>query len=393
MREFAAVLAAVTLALGCASTPKRNPLPETLVEEAEIPGIPNAREWGDTPLPHEDVWFAQSEEELQDRYPALFGQEHHYLAISGGGAKGAFGAGLLKGWTASGARPEFSMVTGISTGSLTAPFAYLGPEYDDVLEEMYTTHSTKDLVKRRSPFNAVTSDAMASTKKMKALIEEYLNDEVLAAIAEEHKKGRILNIGTTNLDAERPVIWNIGRIAASGEPGAYELIRQVILASAAIPAVFPPVVMEVEAGGQRYDELHVDGGTASQVFLYPASLDWERVLEKFEVPGSPEVYVIRNSQVTTKPEAVKRKLLPIGERAMASIIKHQGIGDLYRIFALTERDGVGYNAAWIPADFDEEQNEEFDPVYMRKLFDRAYELAKAGYPWAKVPPEYEEPED
>ena len=153
------------------------------------------------------------------------------------------------------------------------------------------------------------------------------------------------------------------------------------------------MVLEVEAGGARYDELHVDGGAASQVFLYPASLDWERVLEKFEVPGTPEVYVIRNSQLTTRPIAVKRKLLPIGERAMSSIIKNQGIGDLYRIFALTERDGVGYNAAWIPADFHEESSEEFDPIYMRKLFDRGYDMAKRGYPWAKLPPEFEEPED
>ena len=393
MKHSIALSLVVIFAWGCVSTPKRNPIPESLVEEAEIPGIPNAREWGDAPLPHEDEWFAQSEEELQARYPALFGHEHHYLAISGGGAHGAFGAGLLKGWSAAGPRPEFSMVTGISTGSLTAPFAFLGSDYDDVLEEMYTTHSTKDLINRRSPLNALTSDAMAGTKKLKALIDEYMNDEVLSAIAAEFKKGRILNIGTTNLDAERPVIWSIGQIAASGEPGSFELIRQVILASAALPAIFPPVMMEVEARGNRYDELHVDGGAASQVFLYPASLDWERVLEKFEVKGTPEVYVIRNSQVATKPATVKRKLLPIGARAMASIIKNQGIGDLYRIFTLTERDGVGYNAAWIPNDFDEEQEEEFDPKYMRKLFDRGYEMAESGYPWAKVPPEYEEPED
>jgi predicted acylesterase/phospholipase RssA len=393
MKQTAVLLVAVIFAWGCVSTPKRNPLPETLVEEAEIPGIPDAREWGDTPLPHEDEWFAQSEEELRARYPALFGQEHHYLAISGGGAKGAFGAGLLKGWTASGTRPEFSMVTGISTGSLTAPFAFLGPEYDDVIEEMYTNYSTKDLINRRTPLNALTSDAMAGTKKLKALIDQYMSDEVLAAIAAEYKRGRILNIGTTNLDAERPVIWSIGHIAASGEPGAYELIRQVILASAALPAIFPPVMVEVEVQGKRYDELHVDGGAASQVFLYPASLDWERVLEKFEVKGTPEVYVIRNSQLTTKPATVKRKLLPIGERAMSSIIKNQGIGDLYRIYALTERDGVGYNAAWIPADFHEESTEEFDPKYMRKLFDRGYEMAKGNYPWAKLPPEFEEPED
>ena len=261
------------LAVGCGSVPKRHPLPPELSTTARIPGIPDARIWGDE-IPHyADEWFAQSREELQERYPAWFGKEHNYLAISGGGAKGAFGAGLLVGWTAAGDRPEFQMGTGISTGALTAPFAFLGPDYDHVLEEIYTNYSTEDLLKKRNLLKAITMDALYSTKPLAALIARYFDEEVLEALAAEARKGRSLNIGTTNLDAERPVVWRVSAIAASDDPGRLELIRKIILASASIPVAFPPVAFEVEAGGQRYDELHADGGATTQVFLYPAQID------------------------------------------------------------------------------------------------------------------------
>jgi hypothetical protein len=375
------------LVAGCVSVPKRVPLPESLIESAAIPDIPRARTWGDAPLAWEADWLAQSREELQERYPAVLGREHHYLAISGGGAKGAFGAGLLKGWTAAGTRPEFTMVTGFSTGSLTAPFAFLGPDWDDELEEMYTSYSTDDLVNQRHFLSAVTSDALASTRKLAALIARYIDQEVVDAIAREYRRGRSLSIGTTNLDALRPVIWNIGRIASSGEPGSVELIHQIILASTAIPGAFPPVPIEVEAGGRRYDELHVDGGATTQVFLYPATIDWGRVLEKLEVPGTPQVYVVRNSWLDPAAAAVERKLFPITGRTIGSLLRTQGIGDLYRIYTLTQRDGLGFNLAYIPAEFTDRPTEQFDPVWMRKLFDRGYEMARAGYPWRDAPPD------
>ena len=141
----------VGLSVSCASVPKRNPLPMSLSESAVIEGIPFARYWADERPPFADEWFAKTREELADEAPAMFGQPHHYLAISGGEPKGAFGAGLLAGWSAAGTRPEFQVVTGISTGALTAPFAYLGSDYDHVIEEMYTQYSTDDLVDKRSP--------------------------------------------------------------------------------------------------------------------------------------------------------------------------------------------------------------------------------------------------
>jgi predicted patatin/cPLA2 family phospholipase len=376
------------LAQGCVSVPKRVPVPDDLITSASIPAIPRARVWGDEAPPYADAWFALTKAELKAEQPANFGRPHRYLAISGGGAKGAFGAGLLVGWTEAGTRPEFNMVTGISTGALTAPWAFLGPDYDDVLEEMFTEYSTKELVEKRNIINAITSDAMTSTKKLAELLASFIDEGILEAIAAEHRKGRRLLIGTTNIDAQRPVIWNIGFIATSGEPFALDLIRSVILASASLPAAFPPVAVEVEADGQRFDELHVDGGAASQVFLYPALLDWKRVIQKLEVPEPPEIYVIRNARLDPEAGSIDRKLMPIAGRAISSLIRTQGIGDLYRIYALAERDGLNFNLAYIPAAFNEKPAEQFDPVWMRKLFDLGHEMAKDGYPWLEAPPDY-----
>ena len=380
---------AILLSQGCASVPKRHPLPTEYLEEAEIPGIERARAWGDTEPKWADQWFALNDEELQEMYPAGYGKSHHYLAISGGGAKGAFGAGLLKGWTELGTRPEFQIVTGISTGALTAPFAFLGPEYDDTLEEMFTHYSTKDMVDKRNLFNTLTSDAAASTKKLEALIGKYVDEDVLAALTAEAARGRQLFIGTTNLDAERPVVWRVSTIAASGEPKALDLIRKIILASASIPVAFPPVAFEVEANGQLYDELHVDGGTSSQVFLYPALMDWARVVKELKVPEPPHVYVIRNSRLDPHAAVVDRKLLPIAGKTIASLIRTQGVGDLYRIYALAQRDGLDFNLAFMPATFTDIPDEVFDPVWMRKLFDLGYEMGKSGYHWRKGPPQFE----
>jgi hypothetical protein len=381
----------LSLAGGCVSVPKRNPVPEDLVTSAKIPDFPErARFWGDEVPPWTARWYALTKEEAAERYPAMAGRPHAYLAISGGGANGAFGAGLLSGWTASGTRPEFTMVTGISTGALIAPFAFLGPDYDHVIEEVYTTTTTKDIAKKRSKLGAITSNAAANTEPLQELIARHVDETVVQAIAVEHKKGRNLIVGTTNLDVKRPVIWNLGAIASSGHPDALEWIHKLLLASASIPGAFPPVLLEVEAGGEMYDEMHVDGGAAAQVFLYPVGLNWSRLLEKLEVPGTPRIFIIRNSRMAPKWKPVKNRLLPIMGGSVSALIRTQGIGDLYRIYQTALKDGMDYNLAYIPDDFDEIPQEQFDPVYMRKLFDIGYELAADGYPWDKLPPHMED---
>ena len=360
---------------------RKPPQPEALADELEIPGIPNARFWGDQLPQHLFAQLDRPAEELKARYPALAGVQHNYLAISGGGANGAFGAGFLSGWTETGTRPEFTFVTGISTGALTAPLAFLGPAWDPLLEELFTRYSTRDLIRKRTPFAALTADALYTAEGLKAAIDRTFDERMLSAIASEWQKGRALLIGTTNLYALRPVLWRIQHIAASGEPGALALIRNVLLASASLPIAFPPVRIEVEADGRRYDEMHIDGGAAAQVFLYPPELGWGRFLDKFDVPAKPNVYLIRNSRLKPHWETTKPRVLPIAMRTMTSLIRTQGIGDMFRVYLSSQRDGMNFHMIHIPDDFTFRPKEQFDRDYMRKLFDVGRQLGRSNSPW------------
>jgi len=264
-------------------------LPEALASLAKPLGESEFRSWGDEVSPQMVEWLAADDEIDVQKYLALVGKPHRYLAISGGAATGAFGVGLLIGWGDRGDRPDFTVVTGVSTGALAAPFVFLGRDYDELLRNLYTSISTGDILKKSNYFNRFFGDSVMDSEPLAALLERHIDEPMMEAIAAESEKGRRLYIGTTHLDAARPVIWNISNIARSGHPGALDLIRQVLLASASIPALFPPVLIEVEADGRSYDEMHVDGGVTAQIFFYPSGIDWSRVLEKFRVPGTPPV--------------------------------------------------------------------------------------------------------
>lgn len=372
---------------GCASVLPRNTVPLEAVGTAQIEGIPDARFWGDDISPHlKNEMDNLTPEEIRSGFPALYGQPHNYLAISGGGANGAFGAGVLGGWSATGNRPEFQMVTGISTGALIAPFAFLGSDYDHVLKEVYTTISTKDIVEKRPLLSLLTGDAAADTTPLQGLLKKYVNNEVIAAIGVEHRRGRGLYVGTTDLDYMRPMIWDIGAIAASGQPGSAKLIRKILLASASIPGAMPPVRIDVMVNGKTYDEMHVDGGTAAQVFVYPSSTDWSQVLKLLDVQGETTAYVIRNSRFKTSYKVVEPKVTPIAGRSISSLIRTQGIGDLYMIYMLTQRDGIDYQLAYIPDEFERQAEEPFDMDYMNELYELGYQMAVKGYPWIDEPP-------
>ncbi len=314
------------------------------------------------------------------------------LAISGGGANGAFGAGLLCGWTEKGDRPEFEIVTGISTGALIAPFAFLGPKYDHVLREVYTTTSTSSILKKRGMLAALFSDALTDNRPLWKLMAKYVDQELLEAIAAEYGKGRFLLIGTVNLDSRRSVVWNIGGIAASKHPKSLELVHSILIASAAIPAAFPPVMIDVEVDGKKYQEMHVDGGCLNEVFLYPTSFTPIETAKASGISRERRIYVIRNSRLDPDWAAVERKTFSIAGRAISALIHSQGLGDLDRMFMTARRDKMDFNLAYIPQDFNEVPKEPFDREYMRKLFDVGFELARTGYPWSKTPPGYTEAE-
>jgi len=304
-----------------------------------------------------------------------------FLAISGGGDNGAFGAGLLNGWTKAGTRPVFKLVTGVSTGALIAPFAFLGSSYDDRLKALYTGISMHDVAKERSILSVLYSDAMADNTPLTKLVRKSVTQDMLDAIATEHDKGRILLVATTNLDVRRPVIWNVTKIAATRRPGALDLVQKILIASAAIPGTFPPVMIDVEVNGRSYQEMHVDGGTASQVFVYPAAIRLHEIAAR-----QRSLYIIRNARLDPEWAQVERRTLPIAFRAITTLIHNQGLGDLYRIYAITQRDKIDYNLAYIPASFQAAHATDFDTSYMRALFAVGEELAEKGLQWSKRPP-------
>ncbi len=391
---FLALALLLMVAQGCAALRAHAPLPPALEDEVRMPGFPEeVRAWGDQPSKSLTRSTVESIQEERQAYgEEILKKPVALLALSGGGDNGAFGAGVLCGWTQHGDRPRFKLVTGISTGALIAPFAFLGSEYDANLK-VYTMVTQEEIFHRKGLLTALWRDSLADTRPLADLIAKYIDEPLLQAIAREHKKGRRLLIGTVQFDAQRLVIWNMGAIAASGNPEALQLFRKILLASASIPGFFPPQYFKVEAGGHRYEEMHVDGGTMAQVILYEAALkpfaEMENLME-VKLAGRPKVlYIIRNGPVKPTWDKVRPRLVPIASRAIDTLIKAQGVGDLYRLKAFARRDKMDFNLAAIPGDFPPAPEDMFDQAYMNKLFDFAYETAREGYPWKKYPPFFE----
>lgn len=383
----------VGLLCGCAAAGARNPVPAALEEDALVVGMEaeTIRFWGDELPPNAEAVSRKRWAQIKAHRPEFRRGGRRpvmtSLALSGGGSDGAFGAGLLVGWTASGTRPKFDVVTGVSTGALTAPFAFLGPKYDPALTEVFTHSDTGDIAAFRPVRGLLGGSSLASNAPLAKVVATYVDQNFLAEVAAEHAKGRRLLIGTTNLDAERPVIWDMGEIASSGRPESLQLFRTILLASAAIPAVFPPGFIKVSADGTTYDEMHVDGGATREVFLVPQQLHTAKFDARLPVKPIRRTYIIRNGHVAPQYKAVRPRTMSIAGRAVSSLIKSQGIGDLYQLYVFCQRNGIGYNLAYIPDDVRDTSTQSFDPVYMTKLYDTGYQLARNGYPWKKRPPQ------
>ena len=310
------------------------------------------------------------------------------LGISGGGENGAFGAGLLNGWTERGGRPTFFLVTGISTGALSAPFAFLGSARDPQLKSVYTDITLADVLVQRGYAAAIWNDGMADNSPLFRTISRYVDEALLAEIGRAYDGGRLLLIGTSNLDAQMPVIWNIGAIARSGHPKALDTVRRILLASSAIPGAFSPVLFDATLDGRPFQELHVDGGAFAQVFLYPNSVSrfrQERLARR--QPVAPvRAWVIRNGRLDPEWASVDRRTIGIAGRAVASMISAAGYNDVWRIYSAAERDRVDYNLAFIGRDFTVEYDKPFEQAYMRPLYEYGRQRALLGDAWVKRPP-------
>ncbi len=392
--QFQIFLLIVLICQGCGTSIIRNPVPEDLNNQLTV-------------LDQDDLRFIPYEvsEEFIVPYTLTMMQQQtdskllyedngdtkpsYILALSGGGEGGAFGAGMLNGWTATGTRPEFTLVTGISTGALIAPFAFLGSDYDWVLKELYTETTVDQLVRRNSIFSIFRLDALYDTTPLRKLIAEYVTADTLQKISHEHFKGRRLFIGTTNLDSLRTIIWDMGAIASSKHADAPELFRKIMLASASIPGVYPPVYINVQAEGKQFDEMHVDGGTSSQVFVYPPEFKLKELSKKYNYERERNLYVIFNSKPLPKGQAIEPGIRLIARRSIKTLINTQGIGDIYRIYLTSQRDKVNFNMAFIPTEIEKISNKEFDTDYMQELFDYGYKHMIDGYPWKQTLPGFE----
>jgi len=386
---LAMALVAVLVA-GCSTlTPERTPVPPDLAAEATVGGLPDLRRWGNGPPADTSATVEAFRERLARRYEQLGRPEEGLttamLALSGGAWDGAYSAGVLNGWTACGTRPRFAVVTGISTGALVAPFAFLGPAWDDELRAAFTAPEVGaiiDFAPLRALFGALS---LGEAAPMEHLVTRYATQDMLDAIGAEHRDGRRLFIGTTNLDAERPVIWDIGALANSGLPDRLTLFRKIMLASAAVPGVFPPVFFDVVAGDRSYQEMHVDGGVINSIFGLPIRLDLTRFRD-LAFPHTLTLYMLQNNSLEPDPTTVDLDLASILAKTGSALIRSQTRGDLIRLWVAARRHGFLFRLGSVPTDFHPGVEPGFNPAYMGRLFDVGYAQATAGYPWRTGPP-------
>ena len=387
------LMCALTAVLaGCAAPVIRNPVPAALAETLPpVYRINGGRTWGDeTPsdIRAELKKHLPNMTELARDAPVVNGRKQiEILALSGGGPDGAFGAGVLKGWSMRGDRPEFELVTGVSAGALIAPFAFLGSDYDNALEEVWTQYETRQLVTAQFLPGLLGGNALADTAPLRALIAKHVDAAMLRRVAAEYKRGRVLTIGTTNLDARRPVVWNMGEIALNGNQQAVELFRDVVLASASIPGLFPPVHIKVQVGGQEYDELHVDGGVTRQIYVAPLNVPYRAYDQFYAKPPDRRLFIIQNGRLSAQYEPVQEKTIPIAASSISTLLTSQNKGDLYRIYRMSLDAGVEFNMLAVPEAFAVRKTEAFDLTYQRALFDEGFRVGRSGGPWLKVPPD------
>jgi predicted acylesterase/phospholipase RssA len=307
-----------------------------------------------------------------------------YLALSGGGADGAYGAGVLNGWTAAGTRPQFSVVSGVSTGALIAPFAFLGPAYDATLRDVYTSGIAESLLDTPSIVHALFGSGLFGNTQLRELVARYVDQDMLAAIAAEYARGRSLLIVTTNLDTQRTVIWDMGRIATIGSPQALNLFRDVLAASASIPVVFPPMLIDAEANGHRFQEMHVDGGVTAPVLTLPEAF----LLRNGAIARGlrMNIYILVNDKVERDFQLVPNSTIGIAARASASVTKTQIRSVLFETYDSARRNNFGFNLTYIARNFPSPGSSSFETGYMRSLYQYGFDKAKTGDFWAKAPP-------
>lgn len=321
--------------------------------------------------------------------PPVPAPKRSVLVLSGGGSYGAYPAGFLVGWTATGTRPEFDAVTGISTGALMAPMAFLGPSYDPQLRILYTTLRNGDLYRfRRSVRSLLFADSVADNRPMERKVEELVTPDVLCQVAAEHAKGRRLYVGTTELDGRRFVVWDMGAIATRGTPDDLDLFRKVLLASTAIPGFFPPVKIPVTVDGKPFVERHVDGGVSAALFFRPPYVPPDQRNDPAATSlANTDLYVLVAGKLYADPEPVRPRALAIAASSVSTVIYSQARGDLMKLYTACVLTGMNYRLTAIPPEYTAPASStDFDPAEMTRMFDEGVRQAMSGAAWRSTPP-------
>ncbi|MDD5237438.1 MAG: patatin-like phospholipase family protein [Candidatus Omnitrophica bacterium] len=382
---------------GCASMRPRNAVPIDFSGKVTITGMPDIRSDIDDPDPivMQKSLIDSFKEEGKNDYPTnvLGIKIYPVLAVSAGGPNGAYGAGFLKGWSKEGSRPLFKIITGVSSGAIIAICAFLGKDYDDQLEKFFTTMSTKDIMKQNNLFSILFGSSFMSPAPLVKKISAIVDEKLIARVAEEHRRGRRLFIGTVNLDAQEFVVWDMGALACKGGPDSVKMFRKILLASSAMPMMFPPIYFEVSsATGELYDEMHVDGGSMREVFYIDRlTKNMEGAAKVSGIDPSkyrPQIYILCTGYMLPIRQQVKNNLVGIGLRSLETLQAAAFNGDIYRLFAFAQKRGLDFNLAYIPVDFKPHSKEFFDTKEMQRLFKRGYDDAINGYKWHKTPPGY-----
>lgn len=296
------------------------------------------------------------------------------LAFSGGGANGAYGAGVMVGWSETGARPQFEVVTGVSTGALIAPFVFAGPRFDPALENAYTSGQTDQLLKSRGML-ALVLPGVFRPEPLTNLVLNNVTPELLAAVAEEHRKGRRLYVSTTSLDTQTQVVWDMGAIAQHDDPASRLLFVNVLIASASIPGAFPPVLLTVEHEGRRIEELHVDGGTVASFLVVPQALF---LSEPASRPlGDARIWIVINGKSDPRFEVTRISGVSIAARSFDTMMKALQRSDLIAATQFARRYGLTLSVASIP-DTAKENSLDFTQAHMTALFQAGQAQARAG---------------
>lgn len=292
---------------------------------------------------------------------------------------------MLVGWGETGRRPEFDIVTGVSTGALIAPLAFLGRAYDKELTELYTSGIARDFAKLRFLPAALLGSSFFDPKPLRRVVERFVDQRMLKAVADARRKGRLLYVVTTNLNAQRPVLWDLGLIAESNRPEALELFQNVLIASASIPAIYPPVAIGVEIDKKPATEMDVDGGTAMPVFVAPDTMLAGKAQRAFQSSSPIELYVLVNSVLFPVYDQVEQSTLSIGARGRSTLLKAQMRSSVMLAYTFAKRSGIHFNISSISGIFTRPALDPFNPVYMRGLYNLGYQRGLSQQPWRHDP--------